>query len=123
MLIAFYADDTYELFTAYQACRPNATCTLNLVYTKSIKGRYDYDVNKIIKESTDVNDMPIAMVYNVDFTGRQYDFFTEMYFDGYHDSRRFCFELEMMNLDLVESEYISYVITRATTVNDISYWI
>lgn len=61
MLLALYADNTYELFTAYHACRPNETCTLKLVYTKSIKGRYDYDINKIIKESTDANDMTFAM--------------------------------------------------------------
>lgn len=59
---------------------------------------------------------------NVNFTERQYDFFTEMYFDGYQEymtQEDFdYFELEMMNPDLVESEYISDIITRATSVND-----
>ncbi len=46
-----YDDGTYELFTEYETCRPFETCTLALKYTKSIKGKYDYDLTKILDES------------------------------------------------------------------------
>ncbi len=46
--LVFYIDGTYELFTAYKACKPNQTCNSMLTYTKSIKGQYDYDIIKIV---------------------------------------------------------------------------
>lgn len=48
--LTVYEDGTYELFTAYESCRPGDICTSMLKYTKSIKGKTDYDVLKIIKE-------------------------------------------------------------------------
>lgn len=48
--LTVYEDGTYELFTAYESCRPGKLCTDMLKYTKSIKGKTDYDVLKIIKE-------------------------------------------------------------------------
>ncbi len=47
-----YDDGTYELFTAYQSCKPNQTCTLQLIYTKSIKGTYNYDIKKILDDDS-----------------------------------------------------------------------
>lgn len=48
--LTVYEDGNYELFTTYKSCRPGEFCTDMLTYTKSIKGKTDYDVLKIIKE-------------------------------------------------------------------------
>ncbi len=48
--LAVYEDGQYELFTAYQSCRPGEACTAMLKYTKSKKGTYSYDVIKIIED-------------------------------------------------------------------------
>lgn len=45
-----YDDNTYELFTEYAACKLFETCTLQLKYTKSIKGSYNFDLSKIIED-------------------------------------------------------------------------
>lgn len=54
--LSLYADGTYELFTDYESCRPFQKCTLKLHYTKSIKGKYDYDITKILDNSINEND-------------------------------------------------------------------
>ncbi len=59
--LAVYEDGTYELFTTYKACRPGNTCTDILSYTKSIKGKYDYDVMKIFADENIVADQPHSM--------------------------------------------------------------
>ncbi len=59
--LAVYEDGTYELFTAYESCRPGQTCTSQLKYTKSIKGTYDYDVMKIFEDKNIVSDQPHSM--------------------------------------------------------------
>ena len=48
--LAVYEDGTYELFTTYKACKPKQICNSMLIYTKSIKGKYNYDVMKIFKD-------------------------------------------------------------------------
>lgn len=59
--LAVYDDGTYELFTEYETCRPGKTCAYMLKYTKSIKGKYDYDVKKIIENSVDSNNKGYSM--------------------------------------------------------------
>lgn len=61
VLLAVYEDGTYELFTAYEACRPGVICTSLLKYTKSIKGKTDYDVLKIIQDDVVDRDNPHSM--------------------------------------------------------------
>ena len=56
VMLVLYEDNQYELFTDYKECRPWQTCTMELQYTKSIKGTYNYDVTKIIEASTNAND-------------------------------------------------------------------
>lgn len=51
--LKIYEDGTYELFTEYKACRQNQLCNSMLVYTKSVKGSYSYDVMKILEEVND----------------------------------------------------------------------
>lgn len=46
--LTLYDDNQYELFTNYQACKPNEECYRT--YSKSIKGTYDYDLFEILKE-------------------------------------------------------------------------
>lgn len=46
-----YSDNTYELFTDYDTCRPFQECTMKLHYKKSIKGTYNYDLTKILDNS------------------------------------------------------------------------
>ena len=48
--LTIYEDGNYELFTAYESCKPGDNCNMMLKYTRSIKGKTDYDVLKIIKE-------------------------------------------------------------------------
>lgn len=59
--LAVYEDGTYELFTAYEACFPGQVCTMMLKYTNSKKGKYDYDIDKIIEASTDANELTHSM--------------------------------------------------------------
>ena len=56
-----YDDGTYELFTAYESCKKGHFCTMMLKYTKSIKRKYDYDIEKILQNSTNANDMSFDM--------------------------------------------------------------
>lgn len=55
--LTVYKDNTYELFTAYKSCEEDKICTAMLEYTKSIKGKYDYDVMKIIDTSKEFDNM------------------------------------------------------------------
>ncbi len=54
--LSLYDDNQYELFTDSATCKPWHTCTMQLIYTKSIKGSYDYDLLKIIEASTNADD-------------------------------------------------------------------
>lgn len=54
-----YHDGIYELLTDYDACRPFKKCTQQLHYTKSIKGKYNYNLTKILDESIDYDDIEI----------------------------------------------------------------
>jgi len=56
VMLTLYENNQYELFTDYADCKLWRTCTLELRYTKSIKGTYDYDVIKIIEASINAND-------------------------------------------------------------------
>lgn len=55
VLLSIYDDETYELFTAYASCKPGSMCTSELVYTKSIKGTYSYEIENILKYSINAN--------------------------------------------------------------------
>lgn len=59
--LTVYDDGTYELFTTYETCRPGQDCNLMLKYTKSIKGEYKYDVDKIIENSINADGKSFAM--------------------------------------------------------------
>lgn len=61
VMLALYEDNQYELFTDYSACKPNQYCTMDLRYTKSVKGTYDYDASKIIEASTNANNKSYSM--------------------------------------------------------------
>ena len=69
-----YSDNTYELYTDYYECKPFQTCLLMLKYSKSIKGTYKYDLNKIInsieevKTGTDMNNLPEYELYTQDYS-------------------------------------------------------
>lgn len=54
--LSLYVDGTYELFTAYETCISGRLCNSILKYSKSIKGTYNYDIDKILKNSTNAND-------------------------------------------------------------------
>lgn len=78
--LSLYDDGTYELFTAYQSCRPGRICTSMLKYTKSVKGTYKYDVEKIIKASVnadnksyDMSNLPEYEIYLGDKYISKYD--------------------------------------------------
>lgn len=59
--LTLYDDNQYELFTDYATCKKETNCTLDLEYTKSIKGTYDYNIEKIIEASTNANDKSYSM--------------------------------------------------------------
>ncbi|MDO5569737.1 MAG: hypothetical protein Q4G04_06550 [bacterium] len=54
--LSLYEDGTYELFTEY-----NNEMNGILQYSKSKKGTYDYDVNKIIENSIDADNKSYSM--------------------------------------------------------------
>ena len=67
-----YEDGTYELFTEYKACRSNQNCNSMLVYTKSVKGSYSYDVMKILDETNnDFGDLSDTTYYEL-YVGDKY---------------------------------------------------
>ena len=50
--LSFYDDGVYELFTEYETCDPESKdCNAVLKYIKSVHGKYDYDVKKIIENA------------------------------------------------------------------------
>ena len=59
--LALYSDNTYELFTSYKECEDGTPCSDILRYTKSVKGTYDYDLDKILASSTNANDKQYSM--------------------------------------------------------------
>ena len=68
--LSVYDNGTYELFTSYDDCKPGRVCTSMLRYTKSIKGNYNYDIEKILSASTnadgmsfDMNKLPVYEIY------------------------------------------------------------
>ena len=78
--LSLYDDGTYELFMAYESCRPGRICTSMLKYTKSVKGTYKYDVEKIIKASVnadnksyDMSNLPEYEIYLGDKYMNKYD--------------------------------------------------
>ena len=80
VLLSLYDDGTYELFTAYESCRSGRICTSMLKYTKSVKGTYKYDVEKIIKASVnadnksyDMSNLPEYEIYLGDKYMSKYD--------------------------------------------------
>lgn len=46
-----YKDGKYEIYTAYEACKPFENCNLILKYTDKKTGSYDFDVLKILQHS------------------------------------------------------------------------
>ena len=78
--LTLYDDGVYELFTAYESCRPGRVCTSMLKYTKSIKGTYKYDVENIIEASVnadnksyDMSNLPLYEIYLGDKYINKYD--------------------------------------------------
>lgn len=59
--LTIYEDNNYELFTEYKTCKPGKICTSELIYTKSIKGKYEYDISKIINNSVNLKDKSHSM--------------------------------------------------------------
>lgn len=52
-----YDDGKYELNTSYKTCHPNENCNMKLEYSEIVRGTYNYDVMKIIQNSTIADDM------------------------------------------------------------------
>ena len=80
IMLSVYDDGTYELFTSYASCKPGRVCTSMLKYTKSIKGIYNYDIEKILKASTnadgmsfDMNKLPVYEIYLGEEYMKKYD--------------------------------------------------
>lgn len=83
VLLVFYDDNQYELFTYYKACKPGVVCTSEMVYTKSIHGTYKTDVLEIIKEdnietnkSHSMDDLPEYDIYMGDsYVNQGYEYY------------------------------------------------
>lgn len=104
--LTLYDDGTYELFTSYLTCKPGRVCTSILKYSKSVKGTYNYDIEKILKASTNANDKS----YSMDNLPKYEIYLGEKYMKKY-DSLMFTVEkgkknkyldefLELINVDL-----------------------
>lgn len=55
--LSVYDDSEYELYTHYEACRYGEKCDDILKYAKKDSGKYNYDVMKIINNSTVADNM------------------------------------------------------------------
>lgn len=55
--LSVYKNNKYILYNAYEACKPNENCNSMLKYTKKKEGVYDFDVIKIIQNSTIADNM------------------------------------------------------------------
>lgn len=92
-----YKNNKYRLSTAYKACKPNQMCTMELIYTKSVEGTYDYNIMEIIKHSSDANllqfnndNLPVYEIYS----GKGQHFITD-------DDNKYLKEfLKSINVDL-----------------------
>ncbi len=80
IMLSVYDDGTYELFTSYASCKPGRVCNSMLKYTKSIKGIYNYDIEKILSASTnadgmsfDMNKLPVYEIYLGEEYMKKYD--------------------------------------------------
>lgn len=80
LLLGIYKNGKYSLSTEYKACKPGVLCNLMLQYTKSIEGKYNYDVIEIIRHSVDANlyqytndNFPEFMIYS----GKGHEFTTD----------------------------------------------
>ena len=75
VMLNVYDNGTYELFTSYASCKPGRVCNSMLKYTKSIKGNYNYDIEKILRASTNADGMSFEMsklpVYEI-YLGEEY---------------------------------------------------
>ena len=92
-----YKNNKYRLSTAYKACKPNQTCTMELRYTKSVEGTYDYNIMEIIKHSSDANllqfnndNMPVYEIHS----GKGQHFITD------DDNKHLKEFLKSINVDL-----------------------
>ena len=75
-----YKNNKYTLLTEYKACKPGVACIEMLQYTKSIEGKYNYDVIEIIRHSVDANlfqytneNLPEYMIHS----GKGHEFITD----------------------------------------------
>ena len=98
--------DKYVLRTAYAACKPMHTCTMELRYTKFIEGKYDYDVMQIIKHSVDANNLQFTNdslpKYNI-YSGKWHHFITDDDNKHLHDF------LQSIGVDLNKCADLEYI--------------
>lgn len=90
-----YKNNNYRLSTSYKACKPNQICTSELRYTKSVEGKYDYNIMEIIKHSSDANHLQSTdnLVYEI-YSGKGQYFLTD-------DDNKYLKEfLKSINVDL-----------------------
>ena len=67
VLLSVYDKSKYELYTSYEACGITEVCNLMLKYTKKESGIYDYDIMKIINNSTIADNMTFSSVNRPEF--------------------------------------------------------
>ena len=106
VVLSLYDDGTYELFTAYESCAPGRFCNSMLKYLMSIKGKYNYDVEKILMASTnadgksyDMKNLPEYEIYLGEEYIEKYD--TLMFTVEKGKSNKYLNELlSLINVDL-----------------------
>ena len=109
--ISFYDDGVYELFNEYETCKPGTDCGAVLTFTKSINGKYKYDLNKIIEKSNsnpsfEVDNMPIYEIYPGEgYEGENY-YFTINQNDNHEELDEL---LNKINVNLDECAKANYI--------------
>lgn len=101
-----YKDNKYILYTAYETCKPKTICTSALKYTKSMEGRYDYDIIQIIRHSLDANYTQSSNYNLVKYeihSGNGYSFVTNS------DNKNLNEFLELIGIDLSACATAEYV--------------
>lgn len=114
--LTLYGDETYELFTAYESCKPGNFCTDILKYTRSIKGKYNYDITKIFRDDNIETDKSHLMDNQLEYEIYMGNYYVQKGYEYYYvinkeKTNKYLDELlQSINVNLkvcAEPEYIN----------------
>ena len=105
VVLGIYKNGKYSLSTEYKACKQGQICTAMLQYTKSIEGKYNYNVIEIIRHSVDANILQYAddnFPEYIIYSGKGHEFITDS------DNKYLKELLTSINIDLTQCAKPNY---------------